>query len=66
MKMHKSITPERVTAAVEEQMATLSDPGFCIACGDDADQCEPDAQNYKCESCGENKVFGAEELLFHL
>ena len=27
------------------------------------DGCEPDARNYTCESCGEPKVFGAEELL---
>lgn len=37
--------------------------GFCIACGCEHDGCEPDARNYTCESCGEPKVFGAEELL---
>lgn len=24
---------------------------------------EPDAQNYECESCGKNGVFGADELV---
>jgi hypothetical protein len=26
--------------------------------------CEPDARNYKCEACGERRVFGAAELVF--
>lgn len=37
--------------------------GFCIACGAEAYGVEPDARKYECESCGENKVYGAEELL---
>lgn len=37
--------------------------GFCVACGDEAQPVEPDARNYRCESCGEHSVFGAEELL---
>ena len=37
--------------------------GFCTACGADAYNVEPDARNYGCEACGENQVFGAEELL---
>lgn len=44
-------------------MTTLDNPGFCIACGEDADGCEPDARGYECESCGRPKVYGAEELL---
>jgi hypothetical protein len=37
--------------------------GFCIQCGAERDYCEPDARNYDCEDCGENAVFGAEELI---
>ena len=37
--------------------------GFCIACGEQAFDVEPDARKYECESCGEHKVYGAEELL---
>ena len=37
--------------------------GFCIACGEQAFDVEPDARKYECESCGERKVYGAEELL---
>jgi len=64
MKVHFSITPERVADAVEAQMTGLDNPGFCVACGEDADGCEPDMRKGKCESCGKNAVYGAEELLF--
>ena len=37
--------------------------GFCLACGDEAYGVEPDARHRRCESCGEFRVFGAEELL---
>lgn len=37
--------------------------GGCLACGELADGVEPDAREYTCESCGEPKVYGAEELL---
>lgn len=62
-RWHKSITTERVMEAVERGMSTLDNHGFCIACGEEAMGCEPDARRYQCESCGENKVYGAEELL---
>jgi hypothetical protein len=62
-RIHKSITLDRVMSAVERQQTDLDDPGFCIACGEDADGCEPDAREYECESCGEHAVYGAEELL---
>jgi hypothetical protein len=64
MKIHESITLDRVEEAVRESMFGLGNPGFCGACGEDADGCEPDARNYECGSCGENEVFGAEEFLF--
>ena len=37
--------------------------GFCLACGSEAYNVEPDAREYKCEACGEKKVYGAEEIL---
>jgi hypothetical protein len=40
--------------------------GICLNCGHVQDGCEPDARNYKCEACGENKVFGAEEAVVTL
>ena len=49
-------------AAVERDDCT----GFCIACGEEQSGCEPDARRVECESCGELKVYGAEELLFRI
>jgi hypothetical protein len=63
MKMHPSITTDRILGVIEESVMDLSNPGICVACGEDAEGCEPDARNYECESCGERQVFGAEELL---
>lgn len=54
---------DRVMAAVQDQMFGTSNPGFCLACGADADGCEPDAQKYECEECGQHQVYGAAEVL---
>lgn len=59
MKVHASITIDRVIKAVEAD----DHLGFCTFCGADAHSVDPDAQNDKCEECGMNCVFGAEELL---
>ena len=66
MKMHPSLTVDRLIEAAERQMTSLDNPGFCIACGEETDGCEPDARKYKCEFCGENKVYGAAELAMML
>ena len=66
MKLHPSITTKRVMQAVEAQMTTLENLGFCIYCGEDADGCEPDARQYECECCGRRGVYGADELLMHM
>jgi len=66
MKMHKSITADLIMDAVERRMITLDNPGFCKACGNEQEGCEPDARNYECEACGEKQVFGSEELLLEL
>jgi hypothetical protein len=63
MKIHPSVTIDRVQDAVERAMFSLDNPGFCIDCGHEAEGCEPDARKYQCESCGEHQVYGAEELL---
>ena len=64
MKVHPSITLERVKEACEEQMYGIENPGFCLSCGADHDACEPDARNYECYECGKKSVFGAAEVLF--
>ena len=40
-----------------------SDEGFCLGCGSTQLYVEPDARGYSCESCGEQLVFGFQELL---
>lgn len=52
-------TIEQVIEAVESEDYI----GFCLSCGEEAYEVEPDARKYKCESCGEYRVFGAEEIL---
>ena len=53
------ISLDKILAAVEAD----NNSGFCLACGEEAYGVEPDARGYECESCGANKVYGAEELL---
>lgn len=66
MKVHPSVTQQRILDAVERRQRTLDNPGICIACGADADGCEPDAERYRCEACGARAVYGAEQLLFRI
>jgi hypothetical protein len=58
MTEHK-LDMDDVMAAVERDDCT----GFCLACGNEQDGCEPDATDYECEACGEHKVYGAEECM---
>ena len=60
MATHKSITLARVLDAVERSNTGLDNPGFCKACGNEQEGCEPDARDYECEACGEAQVDGAE------
>lgn len=62
-KLHPSITTDRLLEAVERAETSLDNPGFCIACGADAEGCEPDMRKGECESCGKHAVYGASELL---
>ena len=66
MKTHPSITLDRIMDAVERRMTTLDNPGFCLACGNEAGGVEPDARRYECEACGERQVYGADELLMRV
>jgi hypothetical protein len=66
MKMHASITADRVCEAVERHNTSLDNPGFCLACGKEAEGVEPDAERYRCEACGSMRVYGAEQLLIML
>lgn len=63
MKVHESITADRIIDAIERRDTTLDNPGLCVACGNEQGGCEPDAREYKCENCGKRTVYGPEELL---
>jgi len=66
MKLHPSITTDRVLDACQRNAYGLDNPGFCTSCGEEADACEPDARQYPCDFCDERAVYGAEELLIHV
>lgn len=66
MKMHESITEDRIMEACERGRSSLDNPGFCVVCGEDAEGVEPDARRYPCEHCGKRGVYGAEELLLSI
>ena len=66
LKLHPSVTLDRVIASVERRASSLDNPGICVACGDDVEGVEPDARGYECEHCGGNAVYGDEELLMML
>lgn len=60
--LHPSLTLDRLEAAARESMGSGSSVGFCIACGAQRDQTEPDAEAYLCDECETPTVYGAERL----
>ncbi len=62
MQIHESVTLDRVMEAIEVDDML----GFCIACGEERDCCEPDMRGGPCEECNTDNVYGAEELLFYM
>jgi hypothetical protein len=58
----KRISLDDVIEAIESRDYV----GFCLSCGSEASNVEPDARRYTCESCGDHAVYGAEELLMML
>ena len=54
---------DRIIDGAQRQMFGTDNVGFCLACMEEADGCEPDAREYECESCGEREVYGASEIL---
>ncbi len=39
--------------------------GYCVKCHQSQSQVEPDAEIYKCESCGEPAVYGLQQLMLY-
>lgn len=65
-EVHNSVTIDRVMEAAQSEMFGTENPGICIECGADHDECEPDARRYPCHECGKRTVYGAAELLLML
>ena len=63
MRIHESITEDRIIPIVKDCMFGLENTGICLNCGGEQGGCEPDAREYPCESCGECQVYGAEEIM---
>ena len=63
LKLPANLTLEIVREAAEREMFGTDNPGFCLACGNKQDGCEPDAERYECEDCGRRQVYGAAEIL---
>lgn len=53
---------EKVMDLVERSMTDSSYEGICLDCGEITDGVEPDAECYRCPSCGAHKVIGGEML----
>ena len=49
--------------AEEYQQFDDDSEGLCVACGGSRGRCEPDAERYECEECGERQVYGVPQLL---
>ncbi len=64
IKPHKSLTLRRVVRAVEASLfGTVSNPGFCLACGEACDDCEPDTVMRGCRHCCAARVCSATYVL---
>lgn len=51
------------TPRLLEVLASDECVGFCLSCGAEEEGVEPDAENYKCHTCGAMDVYGAEQVL---
>ena len=60
------LTVDMISDGFKREAFGTENPGFCIVCGVEHGECEPDARNYPCDSCGTLTVFGAAELLMYV
>ena len=60
MTAKAKITLDQIMNAV----AADENLGFCLTCGCETENVEPDARKYQCRSCGAFRVYGAEKILF--
>lgn len=62
-KMHPNVTLEKLMEMGQRRNTSLDNPGICLTCGEEQEGCEPDARKYKCEHCGDNNVYGEDDLI---
>jgi hypothetical protein len=64
----KEIVAELVSeyGSLEAAMLDGETDGICRNCGNIQSGVEPDARMYRCENCGEDKVYGLEETIITL
>lgn len=65
-RIHPTVTIARVEKALAAASVADDDRGFCTACGADAWDVHPAARQLKCDRCGQDAVYGAEELFIYL
>jgi hypothetical protein len=63
MVKEERTVPKPNPYAIIEAWELCSLVGFCFACGEENYNVEPDTRWGKCELCGDNKVFAAQESL---
>lgn len=51
-----------IFSARELEAAAAEQEGFCVHCGERAQNVEPDAESYLCLSCNRQGVCGADQL----
>ena len=62
MKVHPSITPERIADVRHRGWGSHFFPGLCVACGCDVERIDRNAEKCLCDACGEHAVYSAERL----
>lgn len=55
-----------IDAVIDAAQNDEENLGFCLNCGEEAYEVEPDARRYLCDCCGQRKVYGAQEILLML
>jgi Zn finger protein HypA/HybF involved in hydrogenase expression len=54
---------EKILERAEEIIGEDNATGICLACGEEQAGCEPDRSRVRCDACGRQTVYGAEEIL---
>lgn len=58
----KKVLPFKMLEATYQHLDEESG-GACVRCGGVQFETEPDARQYECEGCGQNGVYGFQELM---